>query len=77
LKIGSVDYGLYENKYFNIKVWVFDGVFFSKYEIPLINVSRNRRGIKRELDEKYTSYIKFDPVGEVESIKISKKKGAK
>ncbi len=77
LKIGSVDYGLYENKYFNIKVWVFDGVFFSKYEIPLINVSRNRRGIKRELDEKYTAYIKFDPVGEVESIKISKKKGAK
>jgi hypothetical protein len=76
-KLGPIDYSLYENKYFNIKFWVFSGDIFNKYEVPLINISRNKRGITRVLDEKYTASIKFDPVGEVESIKISKKKGAK
>jgi len=72
-RLNSVDYALYESKYFNIKLWTFEDSF-SKYEIPLINISRNKRGIKRELDGKYTAFIKFDPVGEVESIKISKKR---
>ena len=72
-RLGSIDYSLYDNKYFNIKLWIFEDSF-GKYEIPLINISRSRRGIKRELDGKYTAFIKFDPVGEVESIKISKKR---
>ena len=76
-KIGPVDYSLYENKYFNIKLWVFDDGIFNKYEIPLINITRSRRGITRELDGKYKASIIFDPVGEVEYIKISKKRGAK
>ena len=73
-RFGPIDYSLYENKYFNIKFWIFDGISFSKHEMPLINVSRNRRGIRRDLDGNYTAYIKFDRVGEVESIKISKKR---
>jgi hypothetical protein len=77
LKIGPIDYSLYENKYFNIKVWIFEDGIFNKYEIPLINISRNKRGITRELDGKYKASIIFDLVGEVEYIKISKKRGAK
>ncbi len=73
-KLGSLEYSLYDSKYFNIKFWVFDGESFSKYEIPLININRNRRGIKRSLDEKYSASISFDPVGEVESIKVTKKR---
>jgi hypothetical protein len=76
-KIGPIDYSLYENKYFNIKVWIFEDGIFNKYEIPLINISRNKRGITRELDDKYKASIIFDLVGEVECIKISKKRGAK
>jgi hypothetical protein len=76
-KIGPIDYSLYENKYFNIKVWVFEDGIFNKYEIPLINISRSKRGITRELDGKYKASIIFDLVGEVEYIKISKKRGAK
>jgi hypothetical protein len=72
-RLNHVDYALYESKYFNIKLWTFEDSF-NKYEIPLINISRNKRGIRRELDGKYTAFIKFDPVGEVESIKISKKR---
>lgn len=72
-RLSSIDYSLYDAKYFNIKLWVFEDSF-SKYEIPLINISRNKRGIKRELDEKYTASINFDQVGEVESIKIYKKR---
>ena len=72
-RLGTLDYSLYESKYFNIKLWTFEESF-NKYEIPLINISRNKRGIRRELDAKYTASIKFDPVGEVESIKISKKR---
>lgn len=72
-RLSSIDYSLYDAKYFNIKLWVFEDSF-SKYEIPLINISRNKRGIKRELDEKYAASINFDHVGEVESIKIYKKR---
>ena len=76
-KHGTLDYSLYESKYFNIKFWIFDGEYFSKYDVPLINITRNKRGIRREIDGKYVASIKFDPVGEVELIKISKNKGAK
>jgi hypothetical protein len=72
-KLGSLDYSLYDSNYFNVKIWVFDDLF-GKYEIPLINISRSKRGIRRELAGKYTVSIKFDLVGEVESIKISKKR---
>jgi hypothetical protein len=73
-KLGSIDYSLYDSKYFNIKFWVFDGESFNKYEIPLININRNKRGITRSLDEKYSASIKFDQIGEVESIKVTKKR---
>jgi hypothetical protein len=73
-KIGPIDYSLYESKYFNIKIWIFASECFNKYEIPLINITRNKRGITRVLDGKYTASIKFDPVGEVESIKVFKKR---
>jgi hypothetical protein len=73
-KIGPIDYSLYESKYFNIKIWIFANGSFDKYEIPLINITRNKRGITRVLDEKYTASIKFNVVGEVETIKVFKKR---
>lgn len=76
-KYESLEYSLYENKYFNIKLWIFDENTFSKYDVPLINVTRSKRGIKRELSKPYIVSIQFDLVGEVESIKIHKKRGVK
>jgi hypothetical protein len=77
LKISDLIYSIYEKKYFGVKIWLCDNTDILSYEIPLIDCKREKLGIKRTLGGLYSAKITFDPIGEVNQIKISKKGGAK
>lgn len=73
----KLEYSVFDKKYYHLKFWLFDNFNISVYDFPVKNLNRDKQKIKEDLDEKYSITLNLGPIGEVEKINISRKRGKK
>lgn len=73
----KLEYSIFDKKYYHLRFWLFDNFNISVHDFPIKNLNRNKQKIKEDLDEKYSITLNLGPIGEVEKINISRKRGKK
>ena len=73
----DLNYSLFDRGYHKCKFWVFDKTF-SVYDVSLKNIKRDRKTQKVETDDgKYSVSLILNEIGELNSIKLSRKREKK
>jgi hypothetical protein len=73
----TMEYHIFDKTYFSLDIWMCDHLDIRSYEVTLMSSDRNKKRIRKSLDDNYNITINFDVVGEIENVKISKKIGSK
>jgi hypothetical protein len=73
----SLSYSIFDKNYYKVDVWVCDDLNIETYNIQLRSANRDKDRLIVDMDPRYKTTLKFDGVGEIEKINISKKRGGK
>ena len=73
----NLSYSIFDKNYYKADVWLCEDLNMEVFNIQLRTTNRDKDRLVVDIDSRYKATLKFDDIGEIDKINISKKRGGK